>query len=738
LKKKINEDYLLIFEPINEEMQQKGSLYIIADGVGGMDKGEVASKMAAEVIRQSYYSIPGNDIKSSLIAAIKQANREIYQKGSDDERMGTTVVCAVIKDNNVYFANVGDSRGYVFKKGKLKRITEDHSFVWERVKMGELTEEQARTHPRKNVILRCLGYAPEIEVDTFKVQIEKGDKILLCSDGLWDEMPKTDIERTLAALKNSDTALKKLVEKAIANGGNDNISAILLEITEVFVTAEKIIPIADYSKRARTRGALAAVFGAVAVVLIGISAYLLFTFMDFSTPVASIIADKAQGNVPFSVKFVGDFKSDSSKDLFRRANYQWDIKFKGADNKEKDIVSGNFGKEFTYEFKDVGMYSVSLECDDSFRKIGKSEVNISAVDDKLPQVKVKTIDQEPPKKTYWIGDKDSLSFEVLSNDENGISKVELSYSINSSVLATKSFVNLSDPVTYTDIDTKNLDELLNGIDIKNATILTVKARAEDKNGNVSESEPISVNINKDTELPIINLKTIPGAFTPAVEVKGNQNTVYTLEIPVSLNTPYNVPVIVNTVDNVGISKVEMTIQQVAEDGVDKKGPVTQQLILDPNMKESNGTFIWSVLGAGSYKLSFSATDKYGNQSIAAEPYIVKVIPFWKGNFVYADIDISGNSEIFIGSKGQLLGDKNLTNNPANDISPIINEKQNTIYFGSNRDGKYDIFAMDISGIITVKIPLNITQKVMPIAIIDENTIIYRIEGDPNNHKIKIN
>lgn len=240
-KRKVNEDSLVAFEPEDEkELVEKGCIYIVADGVGGLNKGDLASKTVVETVKMEYYNFASDDIKESLKFAINKANMILISLGEEDEKLASTLVCAVIKDNIAYIANVGDSRAYLFRNRKLIRKTNDYSFVGERMRMGELTEEEARLHPRKNIILRCLGDTENLEIDFFEVSLEENDKLLLCTDGLWGEMPHKVMEKTLNS--KAEINLENLKKKAYENGANDNIGAILIDILKLDIVKEKVIP----------------------------------------------------------------------------------------------------------------------------------------------------------------------------------------------------------------------------------------------------------------------------------------------------------------------------------------------------------------------------------------------------------------------------------------------------------------------------------------------------------------
>lgn len=228
-KREINEDNLLVFEPEDRKtFLKKGNLYIVADGVGGLERGDIASRVAVETIKEEYYSSKSINFKRALSGAIKKANLKILSMSSKEEKMCSTAVCLVIKDNKTFIMNVGDSRAYLLRDNNLIKLTQDHSYVSERVKAGELTEEEARIHPRKNIILRCLGDSPKLRIDSFSHRILKGDKFLLCSDGLWGELQHDKLEEIVRS--ESKKAIKELVSEANKASGNDNISIVLVNI----------------------------------------------------------------------------------------------------------------------------------------------------------------------------------------------------------------------------------------------------------------------------------------------------------------------------------------------------------------------------------------------------------------------------------------------------------------------------------------------------------------------------
>ena len=220
-----NEDALLVGEGRDE------TLFVVADGIGGFEAGEVASRIAVDVLKELE---PG----ASFEAAIGEANRRILAAGRGDERlsgMGTTVVAVRFggtRDEPVaQVAHVGDSRAYLLRGGSLRPVTEDHSLVAELVRSGDLTRDQAAEHPQKNLITRALGADEEVEVDTAVLPVEAGDRFLLCSDGLSDMIPETRIGEILAeAPGDPEKPARSLVSAALDAGGADNVTVIVVDV----------------------------------------------------------------------------------------------------------------------------------------------------------------------------------------------------------------------------------------------------------------------------------------------------------------------------------------------------------------------------------------------------------------------------------------------------------------------------------------------------------------------------
>jgi serine/threonine protein phosphatase PrpC len=200
--------------------------------MGGHAAGEVASKEAIQTLYATYYNDGAADPSRSLRRAVKQANTRILARAASDQGkqgMGTTLVAAVIRDNRLIVANVGDSRAYLFRDGELRQITRDHSWVAEALAAGLITEEQARTHAYRNLITRALGQRPEVKVDLIQERLRPGDLLLLCSDGLTNEVDDARIAHVLSQGSPVES-VRSLVILANRGGGRDNISAVVARV----------------------------------------------------------------------------------------------------------------------------------------------------------------------------------------------------------------------------------------------------------------------------------------------------------------------------------------------------------------------------------------------------------------------------------------------------------------------------------------------------------------------------
>jgi PPM family protein phosphatase len=215
-------------------------LFAVADGMGGAQAGEVASRIAAE----AFGTVDDRDEAPEhyLTRVVRAANERIHRLAERDASrsgMGTTLTAALIGEGEVSFAHVGDSRAYVYRDGDLKRLTSDHSLVEELRRQGRLTEAQAEEHPQRSIITRALGPEPEVEVDTLTYSARPGDVFVLCSDGLTTMVPEARIARILERSPDLDSAVSRLVREANDGGGRDNITVVAFRLDEAAVAAEE-------------------------------------------------------------------------------------------------------------------------------------------------------------------------------------------------------------------------------------------------------------------------------------------------------------------------------------------------------------------------------------------------------------------------------------------------------------------------------------------------------------------
>lgn len=234
-KKRVhNEDNYLI----NDELQ----LFVVCDGMGGHVGGEIASAIAVHSIEEAFSLITweqSGDMKQKaqehMRSVIQLAGKNIFEEANRERRykgMGTTCVATYVQDGYAFVAHVGDSRGYLIRGNRIEQLTEDHSLVNERIRAGMLTVEEAKNFRLKNVITRSLGFDNEVEVDVSPVELQKGDVILMCSDGLCNlvsaaDMAKAVIEHPLQA------AARSLIHQACDAGGDDNITVVLVRVDEL-------------------------------------------------------------------------------------------------------------------------------------------------------------------------------------------------------------------------------------------------------------------------------------------------------------------------------------------------------------------------------------------------------------------------------------------------------------------------------------------------------------------------
>jgi serine/threonine protein phosphatase PrpC len=221
-KRRRNEDSFVIDPP----------LFAVADGMGGAQAGEVASRLAAAAFRE-FHDADDLHPEKRLAAIIKEANRRIYERAADDAQvsgMGTTITAALVAADALVIGHVGDSRAYRLRGGKFEQLTDDHSLVADLVRSGRITPEEADAHPQRSVITRALGTDSEVDVDTFTVPAESDDLFLICSDGLTTMVDNEQIRDLVTRAQDLEQAGKGLVKAANKAGGEDNITVVLFRL----------------------------------------------------------------------------------------------------------------------------------------------------------------------------------------------------------------------------------------------------------------------------------------------------------------------------------------------------------------------------------------------------------------------------------------------------------------------------------------------------------------------------
>ena len=246
----MNEDSLAVVEcqAVQELVSAGIGVYVVADGMGGYEGGEIASAIAIATVTEEllkhfitpqFSSTTGEpdaaQIMAWLSAAVQTANQHIHEdRSTRSNEMGTTLVATIITGDFAYVANVGDSRAYLLRKDEpaVKQVTVDHSLVQRLVSTGQITEAEAKYHPYRNVVFRSLGERLNVEIDVFTERLRPGDRLLLCSDGLSNMVPDEAITRILGAHADPQDACTDLITQANAAGGTDNITAVVVYIEE--------------------------------------------------------------------------------------------------------------------------------------------------------------------------------------------------------------------------------------------------------------------------------------------------------------------------------------------------------------------------------------------------------------------------------------------------------------------------------------------------------------------------
>ena len=236
-----NEDTSLVMESVFEgdQVAETVGLFIVADGMGGHQAGEVASALAARIVasslmqevyipylRQETHQADQLPLTEALQKAVEAANQAVHVQVPGS---GTTLTCALVINARAYLAHVGDSRAYLYYNQELKQITRDHSYVDKLVELGQISVEAAAVHPQRNVLYRAVGQGDQLEIDIHLLDLPRGSRLLLCSDGLWGMLSDSIIQAVLASARSPQDACQELIAAANEAGGRDNITAVVIE-----------------------------------------------------------------------------------------------------------------------------------------------------------------------------------------------------------------------------------------------------------------------------------------------------------------------------------------------------------------------------------------------------------------------------------------------------------------------------------------------------------------------------
>jgi protein phosphatase len=231
-----NQDYHAAYPPAHGKRSKLGTLIALADGMGGHRGGSTASKLAVDVLFESYYKSTSSGIPDALANGFQAANQAVYDRSTSEPSlsgMGCTLTAVVVKGKTMHFGHVGDSRGYHISENRISQFTDDHSLVASMVKAGVITPEEAPDHPDRHVITRAIGLKEEIEPDIGTgFRLHKGDLMLLCCDGLWEVVSDTEMLKTAQTVLDPSRLCQALVDQANDNGGPDNITAVAARLNK--------------------------------------------------------------------------------------------------------------------------------------------------------------------------------------------------------------------------------------------------------------------------------------------------------------------------------------------------------------------------------------------------------------------------------------------------------------------------------------------------------------------------
>lgn len=212
--------------------RERGRLFVVADGMGGHDAGDLAADIAVATILEVYFTRAWTNPAANLCAAFLAANDAILAaaRAQHHQGMGAAVVAAAVVGDRAYVAHVGDARAYLFRGRQINHLTIDHSWVQDRITAGRLTQDEARVHPYRNVLTRALGADPDGTPDVSEFALTPGDTMVLCSDGLWGLVSDEMLAHTVAESESASSAVRRMLDLALAAGGHDNISAIVVRV----------------------------------------------------------------------------------------------------------------------------------------------------------------------------------------------------------------------------------------------------------------------------------------------------------------------------------------------------------------------------------------------------------------------------------------------------------------------------------------------------------------------------
>lgn len=228
MKRKVNQDSMFCS---NDPVGRLPNLYIVADGMGGHNAGDYASRCAIDTMRDFIEGCDQDNPITVLKYAIITANRQVLKDAKNKAElrgMGTTVVCCVIKDGRLFVANMGDSRLYRIGANDIEQVTLDHSLVEELIRSGQIERDRISTHPEKNIITRAVGAQENVVPDFFEIELKEGDRVLLCSDGLYNMVEDDEILDIVNEGHDIETTVDKLIKRANYYGGKDNIGIVLI------------------------------------------------------------------------------------------------------------------------------------------------------------------------------------------------------------------------------------------------------------------------------------------------------------------------------------------------------------------------------------------------------------------------------------------------------------------------------------------------------------------------------